>query len=455
MRRIWFRIHSFTGVVTGLLLFVICWSGTFATVSKELEWLVTPPARVVAGDNTLTWGEIVHAVENEYPLATVTGLERPLYRTSSTRVYVDFQNEEYATVFVNQHTGEVVGKQSGFDIPRFFRSLHMGLFIPEISPVSGILVVSLFSITLIVSLIGALFFYRRWWTRFFEGRWRDRSGRIAWSDLHKILGLWGLWFSLLIGLTGAWYLFETVRGDYGDGRLNYSEAEDGNGYVYDFPEAHVPSGALPVDEIIRTAESAYPELEIERIHRYEGVWTIEGQAGYMLVRDRSNHLVIDEGTAEVIYKQTTSDYSLYWRWSDTADPLHFGDFAGLVSKLIWFVFGLLLSGLILTGVYLHAKRLIASDRSRNKHRWAATTPSLFVSLIVAASTIPLGIYEAWLYYAVGTSENRSFPQLSIGTYSIVIGWVSATVFIIYVWTKYLIQASRITATATEVPRPVQ
>ena len=38
------------------------------------------------------------------------------------------------------------------------------------------------------------------------------------------------------------------------------------------------------------------------------------------------------------------------------DPLHFGDFAGLISKLIWFIFGAVLSLMIFSGMLVWHKR---------------------------------------------------------------------------------------------------
>jgi len=45
------------------------------------------------------------------------------------------------------------------------------------------------------------------------------------------------------------------------------------------------------------------------------------------------------------------------RISEMADPLHFGTFGGFWTKILYFVFGVILSGLSLSGVYVFSARI--------------------------------------------------------------------------------------------------
>jgi uncharacterized iron-regulated membrane protein len=53
-----------------------------------------------------------------------------------------------------------------------------------------------------------------------------------------------------------------------------------------------------------------------------------------------------------------------------ADPLHFGYFSGLPSKLIWFVFGAGMSALCITRVALYGSRV-----ARTLQRREASAPA--------------------------------------------------------------------------------
>lgn len=431
----WFRIHSFTGVITGLLLFVICWSGTFATVAHELDWLVTPAARVEPAGEPVSAGVVDAAVRTAYPEAEISWIEAPLYRRSAAQVVVDLPAQDSVRLYVNPYTGELQGQHSYFNIQRFFRSFHMNLFIPF----WGKYLVTLFALTMLTSLVAALYFYKRWWTRFF--RFRVGGGRVFWSELHKATGLWSLWFVLIIGLTGVWYLFEAARADFGDGKLAFAGDADYAVHPLPRPSSHPELPALPLDELLAQVRQARPDLEIRSISPGADALRVEGQAGHLLVRDRANQVHLDARTGEVLYDQNAGDYPLYWRWSDTADPLHFGDFGGLISKLVWFCFGVLLSGLILTGTYLHAQRL-TGDAGGRRHRWPGTGAAILVTLGVLAATVPYGLQEAREYYGPLVDGDRRLPSLAPGVRLVVLGWIAATLAVIGGWLWLLLGRPR-------------
>ena len=442
--RTWFRVHSFTGVITGLMLFVICWSGTFAVVAHEIDWLVTPEARADPAGGWASWEAWRAAALAAYPTAEVRWLEAPRYRRSAATVIVDLPHQDMVRVYLDPHTADVLGHGSYYTVQRFFRNLHMSLFMPP----AGLYVVTAFSLAMLAALVSALVFYRRWWRRFF--RLPRGRGRAFWSGLHKTAGLWSVWFLLVMTVTGAWYLFEMARADLLDGKFSLA----GTGPTAVQPIPAPPSSAdapgLPLDRLVERVRELRPELEIRTVGpalTHAGALYVDGQAGHLLVRDRANQVHLDARSGEVLYDQDAGSYPLYWRWSDTADPLHFGDFAGLMSKLVWFVFGLALSGLIITGTWLHAQRLACASGGRERHRWPGTVAATVVSLLLLAAAVPAGLDQARDAYGPTVDGVARLPDLAPGVKAVIVGWTTVTLAIIAIGVNAIGVRSHIPASA--------
>ena len=446
----WFRVHSFTGVITGLLLFVICWSGTFAVVSNEIDWLVTPEARLgpigETDRRTVGWGDMVAAVRAAYPQAEIVWLSAPLYPRAAAEIVIDLPSQSGVTVYVDPYTADVQGAWSYFDAQRFFRSFHMNLFEPLGG--GGLYIVCAFAVTLLVSLVASLKFYKRWWRRFFDV---PRFGSRAFlSTLHKSVGLWSIWFLVVIGVTGLWYLFEAARADFLDGKTAWAGWGDHAIHRIAIPSAEPARPPLPLNDLVDRAREVRPDLTITGIGPGFEAIEIEGQSRHILVRNRANTLILDSRTGAVLHDQTPLDYSLYWRWADTADPLHFGDFAGLTSKLIWFAFGLALSGLIFTGTLLHARRLATNapkgaGRSA-RHRWPGTAAALGVSGLLLALAVPAGFSEARDVYGPAVDGVREPPDLAPGVWWVLVVWIAATLALIALWVRLFWRPSSPAAT---------
>lgn len=375
-RRTFFVWHSWIGLTAGLLLFVVCWSGTVAVFAQELDWLADERLRAPAAEQ-VAWQAIEENVQEALPGWRILSISAPTAPGFASEVWIADPADVWHRTWADPGTGEVLGTTSYFNVQRFFRSFHMSLFIDawRIWGIPfGYFLVGLLAFVLAASLITSLIFYKRFWRGFFKLQ-THRGAKVFWSDLHKLVGLWGLWFAVLMAVTGVWYL---------------AEWKVTSGALVPDPPAAAGSvtRTLPLTELVAAAERAYPALEIGDVVLEQmdaGLFEVHGQDGAWLTRNRGARVWLDARDGRTIAIRRAAELRPLHRWIDMADPLHFGNFAGLWSKAAWFVFGVGLSGLCLTGAYLQVKR----QQRQNPAGWRKPV------LISYAFTIFVLLAAAW------------------------------------------------------------
>jgi len=97
-----------------------------------------------------------------------------------------------------------------------------------------------------------------------------------------------------------------------------------------------------------------------------------------LLRERAHKVDIDITNQRIVGVQEPKSMAWTNYLNEYADPLHFGYFGGLLTKLIWFVFGVGLTTLSATGVMMTWKRTKSSSLTKTQKR---TLPILLLALV--------------------------------------------------------------------------
>jgi uncharacterized iron-regulated membrane protein len=341
-RSLWWFVHHWIGLKLSVLLSFILLTGTLAVFAHEIDWLVTPAMRVTPRTAPhASWGTIAAAAARAEPKATVRTLYAPIDPWFAAEVWMDRGKGAPRRIYVDPWSGEVTGTHGWANVHRFLRQVHRHLMLPTRY---GIPLVSSLALLLLASLVTGIVTYKKWWRGFF--RWpRTGDARRVLGDLHRLGGLWSLWFVALIAITGTWYLVETLGGHAAPPPLPEIAAR---------PAA---TGAA-LDRLVAVARRARPTLDIREIRftKENGV-LILGQDRAWLTRDRVNGVAIDPATGRILAQLDGRDLSVHQRIAEMADPLHFGTLGGLPTKILWFLFGAILTALSVTGVLIYSQRL--------------------------------------------------------------------------------------------------
>jgi uncharacterized iron-regulated membrane protein len=415
--RLWFLVHSWLGFKLSLVMGVICLSGSLAAVSHEIDWLLTPSLRApFVPDGTLDWAAAEAALRAAYPDGRLSSLRVPEGPGFAATAFVALPDGTQRIAHLDPATGGFQGDTARLTAQRVLRDLHMWLFITNSW---GLVIVSAFSLPLLASVVTGLVVYKRFWRGFFRLR-LGAGPRVLVGDLHKLVGLWSVPFVLLIGVTGVWYLVEII------GLMN--------GHRFDRPAPGVPRTELPglgpaprpigAAEAVGRAQAAYPGLRPVAVIMPRSVTApviVWGQAEAWLVRERANAVRLHPVTGAVLDVQRGDELRLMERVVDTADPLHFGNFGGLPTKLLYLAFGLALTGLVVTGGWLTLRRGVRLWRDAAPRGGAAEAPRRLgrwrwanIALLGTAAGLAPVVLLSW----EGRRDIAALGQRSLGPYEV-------------------------------------
>ena len=358
-----FKLHSWIGIKISILFFVVCFSGTVATLSSEIDWLVMPDIRATPKSTYASTNLAVNNIKEVYPDGEIVFYSAAVAPYLCNIVFVQDQGKLWY-VFVNPYTGSVQGATT-LTVQRFFRDIHYYLYIPF----AGHYIVLIFAFLLLLSLTTAVLFYKQWWKKLFD--LKTGNGKLVfYRSLHRLVGAWSVPFMLLFSITGIWYFVERLNIG-GVGSTSNPSAPTLEVALQDTTNFKHISTNLDYDRAIAMAQQEIPGLKIKDISPPSDMNRpiyLNGISEVPLVRNRANRVYVHPETYEVIKVQKAEDIGTTMFLNDIADPLHFGYWGGLVTKIIWFFGGLGISGLVLTGLWIGYKRNVRNKQKQKAQR---------------------------------------------------------------------------------------
>lgn len=256
---------------------------------------------------------------------------------------------DWSYVYLNQYTGELLSDPLPHD--HFFTDwlleLHFNLLLHD----AGMLLTTILGIFLLFLGITGLVLHRKFWKSFFTLRWNSRLV-VYFSDLHKMIGVVSAPILLLLSFTGVWWNIASL--------LHEVEAHS-DGEEHHIMDRRLYSNDVSLESLVKQAQEEIPGFRATYLTMpwEPGVdFSVWGDVpnDSVFTSEYASVVTFDAWSGDRISSFDIREASTGAVIVDSYRRLHFGDFAGLTSKVIWCVIGLMPLLLSVTGVTLWWKR---------------------------------------------------------------------------------------------------
>jgi uncharacterized iron-regulated membrane protein len=376
-------VHGWSGIVLGLLLYAVVFTGMAAVFAEEIgiwsaghvethsvfERKIDRMVRNLGARTPAKYHEGVDLFEiGDHDLGVFFHHHetKPSGELISRGIYYQLNRDGGIVSETSGTSEDVFGPRNDDALSSFLVDTHVRLHVPD---PWGLLLTGILGLAMLVAAISGLLIHRHLFKDIFTLR-RKASPVLVDRDRHSVAGSWSLPFAFLLAFTGSFFSFFGTVGvpivamaAFGGDQQAFSDTVFGNpGKPDPRPHAIGNLDRVTADAIRRTGE-APTFISIDNFGRADSKITTFHHPGAGNIAPVT--LVYHGATAafDRVKPSIGTQPSTGGTLTAIMAPLHFGDFAGLLSKAVWFGLGFAMCYVTLTGLRLWLTRRRDAARS--------------------------------------------------------------------------------------------
>ncbi|TAJ36031.1 MAG: PepSY domain-containing protein [Reyranella sp.] len=373
-------LHTWAGLVVGVLLFAIFWTGTLCVFDREIDRWMNPSTRIVYSGEPIAIDGLREEATRLSPRAAPWAIVLPTSRDPV--LWIGYRARTgFERTLLDPLTMKPIAPAESWAGTRFFFPFHHTLHLKMWN--LGTWLTGLAGAAMMALCISGVIIHRKIFVDFFTLR-RSRQPQRLLLDLHSTAGTLGFIFFFVMSFSGVTILASVyfpsgVWVAFDGGRSGYvKDTYD----VFSRPRLNQPGPPLgSLDAMVASAREAWGGLNpglVRVFHHGDRNSYVEVRPSIeAAVNMRTDPFFFDAATGEVLYRTYIRDTTQVQMF---LTGLHFTQFRHWTLRWVYFALGLLGCFLIVTGF------LFWVERRRKAHLAAGSDAGRFVEGLAAGGT---------------------------------------------------------------------
>lgn len=361
-------LHLWLGLISGIIVFIICLTGVAFVFHDEINNFVNKEVRYVEvpkHPEKIAIESVLSNVKKQYP--EIMLMQYTTYKDPSKSVKIMCFDRSakppllgLGNIYVNPYSGKVLKMDFTYGIFRFIAEVHANLLLGKI----GLQIVRISTIIFLIELISGLIW---WWPKKWNKTNVNKSFKIKWNanwkriniDLHNVLGFYALPLAMVLTITGLIITYEPVKNAF---FTVFSGTTERASIRTALPSADSTKTAMPIAKLIAPYKDVNkPQMTIGIPNPKSGALMIrtEQETSMVTYRGDIHYVNIYSGkkldlSPEILTEMNMENMNL---------SLHLGTWYGLPAKILTFLICLICTSLPITGFIIWYNRKFKKKKS--------------------------------------------------------------------------------------------